>query len=1178
MEKKNEVGKDAKPEKSIKQKTQDFENIIKEYLESNPLIRSHKKNNELEIRFGTNKKQSRPLSKIDYDNVVKQLYSCGFKTANVEGVQMMRITPESIDPRTGQKKMSIRAEVIGSDLIQEYCRTNSMDHIINMPSTLFNKIKFTRKMTAVRKDGSFIERLNMDEFNFGVSFQTEQDYNVQSDIARNIVKNWNDSLKTFRCMNRVRFYHDELPIFADLSIVKSSAVTENRVPIPAYTIDDAGVFKNMETYEIELEVDNSKVGVGSAYNKVSMLMAALRKTIRAVLSGLQGTKFPISYKEQENVLQEYMKILQADDYKERRVYPSDFIGPSSFTLQLNNIIPVDEKSSVPNIRTHFTVTDKADGDRKLLFVSENGNIYMIDTNMKVVFTGTKTAEKTLFNSIVDGEHIKNDRNGNYINLYAAFDIYFVNKKSVREFPFLQEEETYKIAEEGEEEGEIKEVDESKFRLYLLKQFIDLLKPISILDMSEKEEVKPKETTKPSNFIVKCKTFKATSAEKTIFDGCSEILSNVKDNTYEYNTDGLIFTPSNLAVGGIAPGGPAGKLSKTTWSHSFKWKPPEFNTIDFLVSTKKDKNGKDEIHHIFTDGRNLQGLQEVQQYKTLVLYVGIDPKHDVYMNPFQDILDDNIPKRWESDSEKKYKPTPFIPTTPYDPNACFCNIMLKEDGSKLFMITEEGETFQDDMVVEFKYVPENNDGWKWQPLRVRYDKTAQLKDKKSFGNDYKVANNNWYSIHHPITDEMITSGKDIPDSELDDEVYYNRSNEETSTQGLRDFHNLFVKHNLIVGTAHRGDTLVDLAVGKAGDLNKWISAKLSFVFGIDISKDNIHNQIDGACARYLNKTKENSQIPKAIFINGDSGLNIRTGQAFSTDKDKQVSKAIFGNGPKDATILGKGLIKHYGVGDKGFNITSCQFAIHYFFKNKSTFHQFLRNVAECTKINGYFIGTCYDGLTVFNKLKSVEKEKGITIMKEGRKIYEIIKMYDETGFPDEDMSLGYSINVFQESINQYFREYLVNFNYFIRIMEDYGFVIVKKEEAKHMNLPNGTGMFSELFALLENEVKTNSGKRANYGKATYMSFEEKQISFMNRYFVFKKVRDVDVKKMAHVILKEDELIDKLGEENVKDFEKHIEQFQKEEEIIQKKKERLVLKKEVKPTVTISTEKFQINVKK
>ena len=39
--------------------------------------------------------------------------------------------------------------------------------------------------------------------------------------------------------------------------------------------------------------------------------------------------------------------------------------------------------------------------------------------------------------------------------------------------------------------------------------------------------------------------------------------------------------------------------------------------------------------------------------------------------------------------------------------------------------EEGEVIEDNMIVEFKYDVDDNYMWRWKPLRVRYDKTAQL---------------------------------------------------------------------------------------------------------------------------------------------------------------------------------------------------------------------------------------------------------------------------------------------------------------------------------------------------------------------------------------------------------------------------------------------------------------------
>ena len=146
---------------------------------------------------------------MNYDNVVKQLYAYGFKPENSRGTQILRIQNEYADNRTGQIKISnVRAEIVGTDLIQEYCRTNNIQKVIDMPSTLFNKIKFTQKMSAMNKNGEYIKKLDMEDFNFRVSYQTEQDYNIQSGLARNIISKWTDSKKLFRSMNRVRFYHD----------------------------------------------------------------------------------------------------------------------------------------------------------------------------------------------------------------------------------------------------------------------------------------------------------------------------------------------------------------------------------------------------------------------------------------------------------------------------------------------------------------------------------------------------------------------------------------------------------------------------------------------------------------------------------------------------------------------------------------------------------------------------------------------------------------------------------------------------------------------------------------------------------------------------------------------------------------------------------------------------------
>jgi len=1085
-----------------------LEILIENYLASNPMARADGKTNEVEIRFGAtnHKNKTKPLTKIDYDNVVKQLYRAGFKIENPNGYHSLRIFHEYADRTSGKKLMSnIRTEVTGADLIQEYCNSNSLKAILDLPSSTYDKLKFTQKTRPKGDDGQFIQPADFEDFNLRVAFQLEQMYTARSGIIRGIIDKWSESPKTFRHMNRVRFYHDDLPFFADLSIVQKSKTTGGgNVPMKFFTVQDAGVFSGAESYEIEMEVDNAKVGPGTKYNTSSAITVALRKAIRIVMGGIQGTNYPISYAVQMQIQTDYMRLMHGPEYQPGRITSRDFCGPSSLTLQLTNIMA----SNPNNVLTNYTVTDKADGDRKLMYVSNDGKLYLIDTNMTVTFTGATTANPKLFDSLLDGEHIRTNKAGNSINLYAAFDVYYINKKSIREFAFCETEAIE---------------PRPKYRLELLKQFIELLKPVLISDACE--------------FKIKCKSF---SAADNIFKGCSQILSDIEDGIYEYHTDGIIFTPANTAVGSDVIG-KAGPLTKSTWSRSFKWKPVEMNTIDFLVSIKKTTAGKDEIHNIFQDGKNLQGTRSLIQYKTLILRCGYDESKHGYLNPFEDIINNKVPNAGNLDAEDGYKPVPFRPTNPYDVNACYANVILKEDGSKnLSMFTSEGEYFDEDTIVEFSYDVTKPPGWKWVPLRVRYDKTTDLRNGvKNYGNAYHVANNNWQTIHQPITKDMISKGIDIPeyleecgeeenDGTANTGMYYNRTGDETKrTKSLRDFHNLYVKNKLIVGASSRGDTLIDYAVGKAGDLPKWIHSNLSFVYGIDISKDNIQNKIDGACARYLNYRKNTKDMLYAVFINGNSGNNIRNGDAFYTEKEKEISKALFGSGPKDAMLLGDGIYKHYGVAHDGFQVSSCQFALHYFFETPSTLHRFLRNLTECTKLNGYFIGTCFDGKTVFKILS--ERDEIVINNEDGRKMFELTKGYAQTGFPDDATSIGYPINVYQETIGKTFREYLVNFDYLVRIMEDYGFVLLQKDIAKSKGLPNGSGLFEELFKQMEMEIKQNPRARADYRNAYQLTADEKQISFMNRYFVFQKVRHVNASKLMPLMEIEPEEVTKKASE-------------------------------------------------
>jgi hypothetical protein len=103
---------------------------------------------------------------------------------------------------------------------------------------------------------------------------------------------------------------------------------------------------------------------------------------------------------------------------------------------------------------------------------------------------------------------------------------------------------------------------------------------------------------------------------------------------------------------------------------------------------------------------------------------------------------------------------------------------------------------------------------------------------------------------------------------------------------------------------------------------------------------------------------------------------------------------------------------------------------------------------------------------------------------GKKIYELTKQYSQTGFPDDENSIGYAIDVYQESINKTFREYLVNYPLLVRMMENYGFIPITDEEAVQMGMPKQSALFDRLYEYMIDEIKLNTKLDVEYGTAEY----------------------------------------------------------------------------------------------
>lgn len=1141
---KSQLIKETTKEMSKDSQKEELSNKFQKYIETYLSTYTRFSENvypEFEIRFGT--KKIKNINKVDFYNVIKSLLNYDFKLIN-ENYFLKIMNASNLS--------NIRTQINGLPNIQSYCKLNNLSGILDE-----NNIKFVEKEYFKNNDTQLFP-LDFDEYNFRVCYQTEQNYPRNHNAIEELHSKWNSFKKIFRYIKRYEYRHPDLPFLIHCSIVKTSKSQYGKF-IEQFNIKDSEVFNSLENFEIEIELNNELIIANKTFSSAEFLYSNLRKVIKYVLIGLQETNYPITLNEMDFAMQQYLKLAKGPDYK-AMMLPNikDFIGPSSTTLQMVNILPEaeinDTNNSIPNIRNNYTVTDKADGTRKLLYISPQGKLYFISTTMNIQFTGCYSDKKELFNTIIDGEHILHNKKGEYINVFACFDIYYFNGKNVTGLPFIN----LTIEEQSTQEKEISKKETSKkeetqetskkeenfnYRLIILNSVIKSLELKSITNSKE--------------IHIKINVKKFYGAH--IFNGCAKILNNINQGLYEYNTDGLIFTPANTGVCSSKTGVAAPNY-KTTWNESFKWKPPHYNTIDFLIKFKKNELGGNFIGTLNNEGEDLTSYNQVKSYYTLILNVGFDEKKHGYINPYNDIINNNIKRNTKESYADSYKPCRFYPTNPNDVNAGLCNIMGKLDESNnLKIYTLEGDEIEDNTIVEFAYNSNKPEFWRWEPLRVRSDKTSELRSGvKNFGNAYHTANSNWQSIHNPISESILMTGNGVTINN-DDDVYYNKISKTSETQALRDFHNLYVKSMLINKVSKSGYSLIDYAVGKGGDLPKWISANLNFVLGLDLSKDNIENRLDGVCARYLNYAQRYAVIPKALFLHGNSIHNIKDGSALYDDKSRQIIKALFGEGTKNEVLLGKGVYNNYGIVKNGFNISSIQFAMHYMFESENVLNEFIKNITQCTALEGYFIGTCYDGSKIFNMLNSLNIDESISLFKNGKKIWELTKKYDAKEFNDDESSLGYAINVYQETINKTFKEYLVNFKYLLRIMENNGFVLLNETEYKQLNLPGSMGNFEHLYNFMTNELKSNNYLLKKIGNSAQLSTEEKQISFLNNYFIFKKIRNVEYDP-EKLVSKKQELKEKeLQEEVMGEFKKIDEEFEiKEKEKLDEKSKKLASK--------------------
>lgn len=974
----------------------------------------------------------------------------------------------------------MRFTLTGDANIEAYCNDN------DLKGKPFNVIMKTRALPEGKQ-----AEVDIADYNMRIKLRREQTLSAKNVRVLSLLKTWSTQLKSFRYIQRYSFYSTKFPgLRFDASFVRQSAYVRGAGGRDGgfdrkHTFQQANLGAQPLRFEMEVEALPGK----------NLKLPEFLTGISYVLRGIQNSYVITRKTTRDRILDLLSKLT--------RTRPGSFPGALPSTFERKNMDVVRE-DGIPNIRyTDYNCTDKADGVRCILVVDPTtGKLFMVDRNLNVIGTDRRMAPELAAEwggAVLDGEWVTQDLENNRVSRYYAFDIFNTKRgEDVTMRPFF-----------------IRTALPDEPVVSRLAALTDACRALAGADRIYKG------IPHSQSFDVRQKIFyipdNSPEADPLgIFKKAGDALRDVKTRA-EYHTDGLIFTPNAE---------PLRKFGR--WDAQLKWKPADMNSIDFLVTFEKERtleghlSPNDQVIPRIHPETNME-----TRTKTMYLYVGAN----ILDQPRETILYKMELPRHGEDKRFAYKPVRFMPELS-DPMASVCYIGINPGATDTagaapaarvipsisdtadMVFCESGDHISDGAIVEMSYDPSQPVGWRWKPMRVRWDKTEQFSRGEIGGtlNNINTANNVWSSIHEPVTEYMITHGSMTPsEHEIVMEerhaaptktVYYTHRAPEFDLRrisGMTAFHNHYIKENLLLRRVLRpGHALLDMSVGQGGDLHKWIAAQVGFVLGCDIASFGITDKANGAYARYMNRVIKAQgtgvTIPPMIFACADSSKRYSNGSAGLEEIDRQILRTLYGEDIPTAPPLAKQFRNLGKAQFPHFDVCAIMFALHYFFSDEVTLNGLLHNIHESLKVGGFFIGCCFDGDSVVRLLRERRILTGETLngVDGSSVIWSITKGYEGDELPGTAESLGKKIDVEFISIGQKLSEYLVSWTYLQSKMAEIGLELLNDEELHALGLTHSSNTFRASHRMAE-----ESGDRFA------MSDSQKQFSFLNRWFIFRR---------------------------------------------------------------------------
>jgi hypothetical protein len=612
-------------------------------------------------------------------------------------------------------KEQVRVTLEGSANIMNYCNTNVLP--LNTEHVTYQ----SKKKLAIAS------ALDIEMYDMRLSLAQEQMFN-SGDIMKElkfgsleeINKAVYDADKQFRYKKRISYLSSDKMFRYDLTQTKQ--VYDGRSIRYDRSLSTSDIFDQGPVYEVEVELlYNGEHSANLPKILGSKLTDIIIKQITTIMQIRQDNELVIDNYLKEDVLKNLLSLYlektnvdkEFDEYYNRKdkQYGKIFPGAKVSTLEKGNVInDPTRKEQKPYIYNDYTVTDKADGERFLLFIDDKGFVYLIDDRLNTLRTDIRVSSREkLESTLIDGELVITFDKGVKVYNYYAFDIIYLHNDKIYKDPFFPKSER----------------DRARSRYYNLEAVVKTLRSqelpkingVSIININVK------------NY----KVINGVDPEK-MKANCDFIWSR-RDKGFKYELDGLIFTPKYDAY-------PIGKL----WASTLKWKPPSENSIDFLIKFVESDSA-------------IQTVVEndvINKYRLAELYVG-----------------DSVEKRRDGVTVRDYVEKKFdIPNTIGSSPTYLIKLPLDTVGVSKGIKDET--IVRSDTIVECVWDSNSKGWKVLRTRLDKTQRyLASGKKISNTANNIAVAISIWTTIVTPITTEMII-GQESTDKLNEDSEYYSKT--------------------------------------------------------------------------------------------------------------------------------------------------------------------------------------------------------------------------------------------------------------------------------------------------------------------------------------------------------------------------------------------------------------------